>query len=63
MVKEITRNEYDVLSLAVAEMLKDGKITMRCPRCGKKLIYECKGSLEIIRCEDLSCVKSIRRGI
>lgn len=63
MVKEITKNEYDVLSLAVSELLKNGNITLKCPRCGKRLIYESKGPLEIIRCEDVSCIKSIRRGI
>ncbi len=63
MVKEISKNEYDVLNRAVAEFLKKGRITLRCPRCGKKLVYENRGSFEIIRCEDLNCVKSIRRGI
>ena len=63
MAKTITNNEYDVLNLAVAEMLKNGKITLKCPRCGKPLIYEERESLEIIRCEDKNCIKSIRRGI
>lgn len=63
MVKEISQKEYDVLNLAVAELLKSGSITLKCPRCGKKLIYETKGSLEVIHCEDISCIKSIRRGI
>ena len=40
MAKTITNNEYDVLNLAVAEMLKNGRITLKCPRCGKPLIYE-----------------------
>ena len=63
MVKPITENEYEILNLAVSELLKNGEITLKCPRCGKPLIYEEKGSLEIIRCEDRGCVKSIRRGI
>ena len=63
MANSITQNEYKTLDLAVAELLKTGKITLRCPRCGKPLIYEEKGSMEIIRCEDVNCVKSIRRGI
>ncbi len=63
MVKEITKKEYDVLCLAVSELLKSGDTTIKCPRCGKRLIYESKGSLEIIRCENISCIKSIRRGI
>ena len=63
MVKQITPTEYKILDSAVSELLKDGKITLKCPRCGKSLVYEERGSMEIIRCEDLSCVKSIRRGI
>ena len=63
MVKQITTNEYKVLDFAVSELLHNGKITVKCPRCGKPLVYEEKGSMEIIRCEDLSCIKSIRRGI
>ncbi len=63
MVKPITSKEYKVLDSAVAELLENGKITLKCPRCGKPLIYEERGSLEIIHCEDLNCVKSIRRGI
>lgn len=63
MVKSITEKEYRVLDSAVSQLLTDGKITLRCPRCGKPLVYEEKGTLEIIRCEDISCVKSIRRGI
>lgn len=63
MVKQITPKEYKILDLAVSELLQNGKITAKCPRCGKPLVYEEKGSMEIIRCEDLSCIKSIRRGI
>lgn len=63
MVKQISPKEYKVLNSAVSELLEKGKITLKCPRCGKRLVYEEKGSMEIIRCEDLSCVKSIRRGI
>lgn len=63
MAKSITQNEYKVLDSAVAEMLKNGKITLKCPRCGKPLIYEERGSMEIIRCKDINCIKSIRRGI
>lgn len=63
MVNQITTNEYSVLDKAVAEYLNAGKITLLCPRCGKPLIYEAFGSLEIIRCEDKTCIKSIRRGI
>ena len=63
MAKQITMNEYDVLGKAVSEYAEKGKITLKCPRCGKPLIYETFGSLEIIRCEDKTCIKSIRRGI
>lgn len=63
MVNQITINEYSVLDKAVAEYLKTGKIKLLCPRCGKSLVYEVFGSLEIIRCEDKTCIKSIRRGI
>ncbi|MBE6845587.1 MAG: hypothetical protein E7508_07755 [Ruminococcus sp.] len=63
MVNQITVSEYEVLNKAAAEYLKNGKIDLKCPRCGKPLIYESFGSLEIIRCEDKTCVKSIRRGI
>ncbi len=63
MAKAMTQNEYNALNAAVAELLQSGTITSKCPRCGKPLIYEEKGSMEIVRCEDLTCVKSIRRGI
>lgn len=63
MVKQISKQEYDSLNKAVSEFISSGKIISVCPRCGKPLIYENKGSLEIIRCEDTSCIKSIRRGI
>lgn len=63
MVKNISSMEYEILNTAVSEFIKTGMITLRCPRCGKSLVYETKGSLEIIRCESKSCIKSIRRGI
>lgn len=63
MNNQITANEYDVLNMAVTEFIEDGKITLRCPRCGNPLVYESKGSVEIVRCENPTCIKSIRRGI
>lgn len=63
MVKQISKQEYDSLNKAVSEFIRTGKIISVCPRCGKPLIYENKSSLEIIRCENPSCIKSIRRGI
>ena len=63
MAEQIKNNEYDVLNEAVTEYLNEGSITVTCPRCGKPLIYETFGSLEVIRCEDKACIKSIRRGI
>lgn len=63
MVNQITAQEYDILNKAVVEYLKNGKITLRCPRCGKPLVYEICGSMEIVRCENSACIKSIRRGI
>lgn len=63
MVKQITVTEYDVLNRAAADCLSKGSTELKCPRCGKKLVYETLGSLEIIRCEDKTCIKSIRRGI
>ncbi len=59
----ITNSEYDVLNRAVSEFLKSGRIELKCPRCGKPLVYETFGSVEIIHCENPSCIKSIRRGI
>lgn len=63
MVNQITTQEYDVLNKAVVEYLKTGKITLRCPRCGKPLVYETRGSMEVVHCENPACIKSIRRGI
>lgn len=63
MANSITQTEYDVLNRAAIELLKTGITELRCPRCGKQLIYEQKGSWEIIRCEDEKCIKSIGRGI
>lgn len=63
MTNSITQTEYDVLNKAAIELLKTGITKLRCPRCGKPLIYEQKGSWEIIRCEDENCIKSIGRGI
>lgn len=63
MVKQITKQEYDLLNNAVSEFIRNGKIVLTCPRCGKPLICKVEGSLEIIRCEDTSCIKSVRRGI
>ncbi len=63
MDNKVTVNEYRILDKAVAEYLKNGAIESKCPRCRKPLIYESLGSLEIIRCEDNTCVKSIRRGL
>ncbi|MCM1168218.1 MAG: hypothetical protein NC401_19710 [Ruminococcus sp.] len=63
MTGSITQTEYDVLNRAAIELLKTGVTELRCPRCGKHLIYEQKGSWEIVRCEDENCIKSIGRGI
>ncbi len=63
MTNSISQTEYDVLSKAAVELLKTGKTPIRCPRCGKPLIYEQKGSWEIVRCEDENCLRSIGRGI
>ena len=63
MVNQIAAKEHDVLNQAVSEFLKLGKIDLKCPRCGKALIYETRGSVEIIHCENPSCIKSVRRGI
>lgn len=63
MTDMITQNEYNVLNQAAIELLKTGRTKQRCPRCGKPLVYEEKGSWEIIRCEDKNCIKSIGRGI
>ena len=63
MNNQITANEYDVLNMAVTEFIRDGKITLRCPRCGNPLVYETMGPVEIVRCQNSSCIKSIRRGI
>lgn len=60
---QMTASEYDILNMAVSEFIKCGRITLKCPRCGKPLVYEINGSVEIIRCENPSCIKSIRRGI
>ncbi len=59
----ITNSEYDVLNRAVSEFLKSGKTELTCPRCGKPLVYETFGSVEIIHCENPACIRSIRRGI
>lgn len=63
MVNQITAKEYDVLNQAVTEFLKLGRIDLKCPRCGKPLVYETRGSIEIIHCENPACIKSVRRGI
>lgn len=63
MANQVTSQEYCILNQAVSEYLSTGKITLRCPRCGSPLIYEKYGSAEIVRCEDLECIRSIRRGI
>lgn len=63
MVNCISTSEYEALNRAVVEFLNKGIITLKCPRCGKPLVYETKGSMEIIRCENETCIKSIRRGI
>ncbi len=63
MDNRITAKEYEALNTAVTEHLKNGVIKSKCPRCGRSLIYEASDSLEIIRCEDTACVKSIRRGV
>lgn len=63
MTNSITQSEYDILNLAAIELLKTGKTKYCCPRCGKPLIYEEKGSWEIIRCKDKNCIRSIGRGI
>ncbi len=63
MTNQITVNEYDILNKAVAEYIKNGQITLKCPRCGDNLIYESFGSVEIIHCANPTCIKSVRRGI
>lgn len=63
MANQITEKEYNALNKAAAEYLTEGKISQKCPRCGKNVKYESNGTLEIIHCEDKTCIKSIRRGI
>lgn len=63
MADRVTTMEYDTLNRAVRQFLQTGKIQLKCPRCGKPLIYETNGSVEIIRCTNPACIKSVRRGI
>ena len=63
MANTITQKEYSILNKAATDLLKTGKTSIRCPRCGKPIIFEEKGSWEIVRCEDNNCIKSIGRGI
>lgn len=63
MANTVTSTEYSILNKAVSEYINNGIITLKCPRCGEPLIYEINGSLEIIRCKNPTCIKSIRRGI
>ena len=63
MSKLVSPEEYEVLDQAAAEYLKTGKITLKCPRCGSPLIYEESQSTDTIRCEKVTCIRSIRRGI
>lgn len=63
MVNLISKNEYDVLNEAVREFISEGKITLKCPRCGNELVYETFGSVEVVHCKNPNCIKSIRRGI
>lgn len=63
MVNSISKNENEILNEAVKEFATEGKITLKCPRCGNELVYEIFDSLEVVHCKDPHCIKSIRRGI
>lgn len=63
MINQVATHEYDILNRAVSQFNENGKIDLRCPRCGKPLVYEVIGAIEIVRCQDAQCIKSIRRGI
>lgn len=63
MVNQITNVEYAALNKAASQFIRTGKTELKCPRCGKPLVYETRGSVEIIRCQNPECIKSIRRGI
>jgi hypothetical protein len=49
---EIRRSdEVENASIAVRELLRDGKTDRRCLRCGGRLIYEDLGTAYVVRCE------------
>jgi hypothetical protein len=46
------RDEVENASLAVRELLRDGRTDRRCLRCGGRLIFEDHGTAYVVRCEN-----------
>jgi hypothetical protein len=45
-------DEVENASMAIRELVRDGKTNRRCLRCGGRLIYEDLGSAYVVRCEN-----------
>lgn len=60
---KISESEGDTLFLYAHKIDTLGKSDIRCPRCGKALIYEPVGNSGTIRCLDPECIKLTYRGL
>jgi hypothetical protein len=57
------KRELTALFAAMKQLNNAGQITENCPRCGKPIIFETRGSKYISRCSDKNCIRIVGRGI
>ncbi|GHU53077.1 hypothetical protein FACS1894132_04250 [Clostridia bacterium] len=58
-----TKEEGFVLKKAQGEFIRNGVTDIKCPRCGKNLVYEYGENWEMTHCSDIECISLVLRGI
>lgn len=59
----MNKNDFDAIDRAIMQQIINGKVTERCPRCKKTLIYTQLGTSYEVKCPTPKCISEIFRGI
>lgn len=59
----MNKKDFDAIDRAVEQQVKSGKVTERCPRCGKTLVYTQMGTSYEVKCPAPKCISEVFRGI
>ncbi|NLB62009.1 MAG: hypothetical protein GX802_06315 [Clostridiales bacterium] len=63
MFVELTQNEIKILLQAATESNYADEISVKCPRCGSKIIIIEYEKSYVVRCEKEGCIEMTSRGI